>query len=151
MASNISPSLNPAASLAPFARMAQGQMMAMGQIARISAEAMRQVMQQQQGLYMSAMGRMRDAGPGSPLEMARIGTEMALQNASELAEIARQALAELMSVLADRAKAVTETASDAMSTTIENTRQAAAEVSDEADDIGGATLKQAALAGQMVE
>jgi len=140
-----------AATIQPLVKMAQGQMMAMGQIARISAEAMRQVMQQQQALYFSAMGRIRDAGQGGPLEMARAGTEIALRNAGELAEIARQAQIDMLSVLSDRANAVTETASDAIGTGIKDTRQAANKVADKAEEIGSATLKQAALAGQMVE
>jgi hypothetical protein len=146
----------------PFARAAQAQMDAMGEIARIGADAFRQVMKQQQDLFLAALGRWRDAaghaGTGDassvlelPLEAARVGTEIALQNANELAEIARRTQANMFAVLSARNEAAIEAAADAVKKTADEAVHVAGKAAAKAGGAAGATAEQVALASKLVE
>jgi hypothetical protein len=146
----------------PFAQSAQAQFEAAGEIARIGTDTMRQVMKQQQDLFLTMLERWQvSAGktpkePGAllglPIEAARVGTEIALQNASELAEIARQAQADVVAVLtarteqlaSDTAHAVEESAKEAGKLV----KKAAAKTAAETADV---TAEQAALSAKLVE
>lgn len=141
----------------PLAGSAQAQVEAFGKLARIGADATRQVMKQQQDMFLTVMGRWRDAAgsapkdPASllelPLEAARFNAELALRNASELAEIARQAQADMMAVLTVRAE---EVAADAVHA-IEDGAKEAGRLAKQAVENSGTSVEQIALAGQIVE
>jgi phasin family protein len=133
----------------------------MGKLARIGADAARQVMKQQQDMFLTVMGRWRDAAGdaprepaamlGLPLEAARFGTEVALQNATELAEIARQTQADVLAVLTARAEAVTAEAAHAVEEGVKETSKLAKKAVARTAEATGATAEQIALAGKMVE
>lgn len=156
----------------PFARSAQAQLDAMGKLARIGADTMRQVMKQQQDLFLTVMGRWRDSAGNTPnepaalmelpLDMARFGTEIALQNAAELAGIARQAQADMLAVLSRRAEEITADAAHAVEEGVKETgklaKRAVAKTAAATDSAFAgaaqapdATLDQIADAGKMVE
>lgn len=151
-----------AGSANPFARAAQAQMDAAGEIARIGADAFRQVMTQQQDLFLAALGRWRDAagqaGTGGassvlelPLEAARAGTEIALRNANELAEIARKAQADVFAVLSARNEAAIDAAAEAVRKTADEAVHVAGKAAATAGGAAGATAEQIALASKLVE
>jgi phasin family protein len=166
MATSLSPYSTWLDSGNPFAKSAQAQMEAVGEFTRISADAMRRVLKQQQDILLAIIGHWRDTAPKDPsammelpLEAARFGTEIALQNASELAEIARQAQTDMLAVLTARAEEMTANAAHAVEEGVKETgklaRKAVAKVADvtvaKTDEAADATADQIALAGKMVE
>ena len=145
----------------PFAESAQAHFDAMGKLARIGADAMRQVMKQQQDMFLTILGRWRDAAgsaptePGAmlelPLEAARFGAELALQNASELAEITRQAQADLLAVLTARTEAIAADAAHVVEEGVRETGKLAKKAVAKTAEAADVSVDQIALAGKMVE
>ncbi|MEN3975039.1 hypothetical protein [Emcibacter sp. SYSU 3D8] len=140
----------------PFAGSAQGPAEVMAALARIGAEASRQVLEQQQEMAATILESWRETAvprdPAGllelPLEAARLGTRITLQNASQLAGITRQAQSDLLAVMAASTGAV---AADAVEKTIEESGKLAKDVVAKAAATGDASIEEIALAGQLVE
>ena len=145
----------------PLAASAQAQVETLGKLSRIGTDAVRQVIHQQQDLFLTAMGRWRDmaAAPAKdpasllklPMDAARVGTELAMRNASELAGIARQTQADMLAVMTARAENVAADAVHAVEEGMKETGKLAKQAVIRAAGAGDATVEQVALAGQMVE
>ncbi|MGE0664961.1 MAG: TIGR01841 family phasin [Sphingomonadales bacterium] len=145
----------------PFVRSAQAQVDAFGKLAQIGADAMRQVMKQQQDMFLTVMGRWRDAAdtrakdPAAllelPLEAARFNAELAMRNASELADIARQTQSDMLAVLNARAEQATADAVHAAEEGMKETGKMAKKAVEKAVETSDASVEQIALAGKMVE
>ncbi len=143
----------------PFAAAAKAQFDAMGKLARIGTVAMQQVVKQQQDMAQTVMGRWRETAattptePGAlmglPLEAARLGTELALRNAGELAEIARQTQTEMLAVLTARAEQTATGTADAVAESVTETVQFASKAAVNTPAATGAG--EIALAGRLVE
>jgi phasin family protein len=145
----------------PFARSAQAQSVAFNELARIGADAMSQVVRQQQQTLLTVLARWQQAAgetsvtPAAlleiPLETARFGAELALRNAGELAEIARRAQADMLAVLTTRSEEVAADAAHAVETGAEDAGTLAKAAATQAAEAGQATLEDMALASRLVD